>query len=55
MLKNSSALDDLAKLTLDSLMAPGFQILAARYGKIFYHKAFGHHTLKKQKVQLNDV
>ena len=51
-----SALDELSKLTLDSLMAPGFQILAARHGKIFYHKAFGHHTFqKKQKVQLTDV
>ena len=45
--KKLSALDDLAKLTLDSLMAPGFQILAARHGKIFYHKSFGHHTFEK--------
>jgi len=50
------ALDALAEMTLDSLMAPGFQILAARHGKIFYHKAFGHHTFeKKQAVALTDV
>ena len=46
----------LAEVTLDSLMAPGFQILAARHGKVFYHKAFGHHTFdKKQEVALTDV
>ena len=50
------ALDTLAAVTLDSLMAPGFQMLAARHGKIFYHKAFGHHTYeKKQAVALTDV
>jgi beta-N-acetylhexosaminidase len=50
------ALDQLAQTTLDSLVAPGFQILAARNGKIFYHKAFGHHTFdQKQVVQLTDV
>ncbi len=49
-------LDNLAQITLDSLIAPGFQILAARKGKVFYHKAFGHHTFaKKQAVQLTDV
>ena len=43
-------------MTLDSLIAPGFQLLAARHGKIFYHKAFGHHRYdKKQAVQLTDV
>ena len=50
------ALDALAQTTLDSLLAPGFQILAARNGKIFYHKAFGYHTFdQKQAVQLTDV
>ena len=50
------ALDTLAAVTLDSLMAPGFQMLAARHGKIFYHKAFGYHTYeKKQAVALTDV
>ena len=50
------ALDELAQTTLDSLVAPGFQILAARNGKIFYHKAYGYHTFdQKQAVQLTDV
>ena len=54
--KKLVALDNLAQVVLDSLMAPGFQILAARNGKVFYHKAFGHHTYAKEKpVKLNDV
>ncbi|MCH1517226.1 MAG: serine hydrolase [Flavobacteriaceae bacterium] len=49
-------LDNLAQLVLDSLMAPGFQVLAARHGKVFYHKAFGHHTYAKEKtVKLTDI
>ncbi|MGB2397790.1 MAG: glycoside hydrolase family 3 N-terminal domain-containing protein [Flavobacteriaceae bacterium] len=50
------AIDHLAEITLDSMMAPGFQVLAARYGKIFYHKAYGYHTYaKKRPVQLSDL
>ena len=49
-------LDTLAQTALDSLVAPGFQILAARNGKVFYHKAFGYHTFEqKRAVQLTDV
>lgn len=49
-------LDRLAQTALDSLIAPGFQILAARNGKVFYHKAFGHHTFERKKeVRLTDV
>ena len=49
-------LDQLAQTSLDSLIAPGFQILAARNGQVFYHKAFGHHTFaKKQAVKKSDV
>ena len=51
-----AALDGLAQVALDSLMAPGFQILAARHGKIFYHKAFGYHTYEKNRaVAINDI
>ena len=54
--KKLAALDGLAQVTLDSLMAPGFQILAARHGKVFYHKAFGYHTYeKKAPVKLSDI
>lgn len=50
------ALDALAQTAIDSLVAPGFQLLAARNGKVFYHKAFGHHTFDRRKaVQLTDV
>ncbi len=49
-------LDQLAQTAIDSLVAPGFQILAARNGQIFYHKAFGHHRFDKlQQVELTDV
>lgn len=49
-------IDTLAQVVLDSLMAPGFQILAARKGKVFYHKAFGYHTFAKERpVSLTDV
>ena len=49
-------IDHLANVAIDSMLAPGMQILAARYGKIFYHKAFGYHTYdKKRKVKLSDV
>ena len=49
-------IDYLANAAIDSMLTPGMQILAARYGKIFYHKAFGYHTYdKKRKVKLSDV
>ena len=49
-------IDNLAHVAIDSMLTPGMQILAARYGKIFYHKAFGYHTYDKQrKVKLSDV
>lgn len=50
------ALDTLAQVVIDSMMTPGMQILAARKGKIVYHKAFGYHTYsKKRPVTLDDV
>ncbi len=49
-------IDYLANVAIDSMLTPGMQILAARYGKIFYHKAFGYHTYdKKREVKLSDV
>ena len=54
--KKLKQIDYLANVAVDSMLAPGMQILAARYGKIFYHKAFGYHTYeKKRKVKLSDV
>lgn len=46
----------LGKQIIDSMMTPGFQILASRYGKIFYQGAFGYHTYKQErKVKNTDV
>ncbi|MCH1417240.1 MAG: serine hydrolase, partial [Flavobacteriaceae bacterium] len=51
-----SAVDRLAYQTIDSMMTPGMHILAARKGKIFYSKSFGHHTYKnEQQVKSTDI
>lgn len=35
---------------------PGCQILIARYGRVFFHRAYGHHTYKKEKsVRTTDL
>ena len=50
------AIDTIVQEMLDKKAAPGCQILAARNGKIFYQKAFGHHTDKKKiKTKINDM
>lgn len=38
------AIDSIAKVVIDSCMAPGMQILAAKNGVVFYHKSFGKPT-----------
>ncbi|NOR27863.1 MAG: serine hydrolase [Lutibacter sp.] len=49
-------IDSVTTSVTDSLMAPGGQVLIARYGKVIYHKSFGYHTYdKKQKVKLTDL
>ena len=49
-------IDSMTTMVVDSLMAPGGQVLVARYGKVVYHKSFGYHTYdKNQKVKLNDL
>jgi len=49
-------IDSVTKMVVDSLMAPGGQVLVARYGTVVYHKSFGYHTYeKKQKVKLTDL
>lgn len=51
-----SKIDSVTTVVVDSLMAPGGQVLVARYGKVIYHKSFGYHTYeKKQKVKLTDL
>ena len=49
-------IDFLVEKAIDSAMIPGAQILIARDGKIFFHKAFGYHTYKNErKVKINDM
>ncbi|UMB61994.1 serine hydrolase [Lutibacter sp. A80] len=51
-----SKIDSLTTMVVDSTMAPGGQVLVARYGKVVYHKSFGYHTYdKKQKVKVTDL
>ncbi len=51
-----SEVDRLANQAIDSMMTPGMRILAARKGKIFYNKSFGHHTYKnEQQVKSTDI
>ena len=51
-----SDLDSLGRITLDSLMTPGFQMLVAKEGKIIYHKSFGYHTYNQQReVKNSDI
>jgi beta-N-acetylhexosaminidase len=37
-------IDSLATVVIDSAMAPGLQVLIARYGKVVYRKSFGYYT-----------
>jgi beta-glucosidase-like glycosyl hydrolase/CubicO group peptidase (beta-lactamase class C family) len=49
-------IEKVADTILKTKMAPGFQVVVARKGKVVYQKSFGHHTeKKKQKVQNSDV
>ncbi len=49
-------IDETVDTILQEKMAPGLQVLVARYGKVVYKKSFGYHTDKKQrKVKDSDV
>ena len=49
-------IDTIAKTILEKKMAPGFQVLVARKGKVVYHKSFGYHTdQKKREVKNSDL
>ena len=49
-------IDSLASHILEENMVPGFQILAARHGKVFLQKSYGYHTDKKVvKVKNSDL
>jgi hypothetical protein len=40
-------IDSIAKVVIDSAMAPGLQVLVARHGKVVYRKNFGYYTYDK--------
>ncbi len=49
-------IDTISKTILEEEMAPGFQVLVARSGKVVYQKSFGYHTLEKKRfVQNSDI
>ncbi|MCI2227636.1 serine hydrolase [Polaribacter sp. MSW13] len=51
-----AAIDKVADTILKEKMAPGFQVLVARKGKIVFNKSYGYHTdEKKIKVKNSDV
>jgi len=51
-----SKIDSVTKIVVADEMAPGGQVLVARYGKVVYHKSFGFQTYdKKQEVKLTDL
>lgn len=51
-----NGIDQLAKEAIDKRATPGMVVLAAKNGKVFFHKAYGYHTYdKKVPEQLNDI
>ncbi len=49
-------IDSMAHEVITQKMAPGVQVLVARYGKVIYQKSFGYFTYdKKQKVTNTDL
>ncbi len=51
-----SRIDSIAKLVVGKRMAPGMQVLVARYGKVIFRKSYGYHTYaKRQKVKVDDI
>lgn len=49
-------IDKVAQEAIDKRATPGMVVLAARNGKVFFHKAYGYHTYSKNAAeQLNDI
>ncbi|UAY56534.1 serine hydrolase domain-containing protein [Arachidicoccus terrestris] len=49
-------IDKIAGEAISKRATPGMVVLAARNGKVFFHKAYGYHTYSKQvPEQLNDI
>ncbi len=50
------ALDSLINYAIEKKATPGAQILAAKNGKVFFYKSYGHHSYRKAiKVQNTDI
>ncbi len=47
-------IDSLSNKVIADKAAPGCVVLVAKDGKVFYHKAFGHHTEKKDRPMEKD-
>ena len=51
-----AAIDKIADTILKQKMAPGFQVLVARKGKVVFNKSYGYHTdHKRYKVKNSDI
>lgn len=49
-------IDSIANEVIKQKMAPGLQVLVARYGQVVYQKSFGFHTASlQQKVKNSDI
>ncbi|MGB0525965.1 MAG: glycoside hydrolase family 3 N-terminal domain-containing protein [Flammeovirgaceae bacterium] len=49
-------IDSVVNLALQEGVAPGIQVLAAKDGKVFFHKNYGYHTYDSvRKVRLDDI
>jgi beta-N-acetylhexosaminidase len=54
--KKLALIDKMADTILKEKMAPGFQVLVARKGKVVYEKSYGYHTGQKvKKVKNSDI
>ena len=54
--KELNSIDSLARAAIERGAVPGCQVIAVHKGKVFYRKAFGHHTYEKATpVKLTDV
>ena len=54
--KKLALIDKLADTILEEKMAPGFQVLVARKGKVIFQKSYGYHTANEvRKVRNSDM
>lgn len=50
------AIDSIVWEAIQEGATPGCQVLVARYGRVFFHRAYGHHTYaQKRPVRLTDL